>query len=91
MNIAEFQQRHGEEWAKLTGKPIFRALLDCIDEHSLARQSPLKPDGDAAVAASMFYWQTQGWERLRKFLAIDLSTKPPQAASEPDYSEPPVT
>jgi hypothetical protein len=88
MNIPEFQEKFGKQWADFTEKPIFRALLDVIDEHSLARQASIRPDGDAAVAAAMFYWQSQGWEKLRKFLKTDLSVKPPVQVSDPDYTEP---
>jgi hypothetical protein len=90
VTIDQFNADYGQQYRELSEKPIFRALIACIDEASPARRSSVEPLVNVVAAEGTLLGQIRGWEALRTMLKTTLLQQPTPPVRDPDYSEPPV-
>ena len=90
MNREEFLSEWGSEWRKFAGKPMFAALLSCIDDNGPSRAMVNRSDADTLHGGSVLAAGIRGHEALRLFLTT-LGTEPERAFEPQDKFNAPET
>jgi len=82
MSKSEFLKEYGADWRKFAAKPMFVALMNCINTESPAKKPPVD-EGDKLHGAPVYLNQIYGWEKLVTFIE-SLSTEPDKSFEPQD-------
>ncbi len=82
MTKEDFLKESGADWRKFAGKPMFSALMMCINRCSPAKEPPAA-EGDKLHGAPVYLNQIYGWEKLVTFIE-SLSTEPDKSFEPQD-------
>lgn len=84
MTKTEFNAQFGTEWAKFSSRPIFKALMELLnDQGPIGKVDDMTP-GDIVVGGHVLYAEVRGFLKARK-LMLSISDPEPSELPPADY------